>query len=182
MAFKIIGERRMAAGHFLDLRIIDYLDDSGVRRQWESAGRIGGQGAVLLIPRFEPDGGVLLIRQFRAPARGYVIEFPAGLIDPGETPAETAMRELYEETGYRGRIDRIGPPCFSSPGLSGEQITPVWMTIDRRAYPTPPEPHPEGTESIEVFPLTEADVPAFLEAAIARGDGVDTKVMLLYRG
>ena len=31
-------------------------------------------------------------------------------------------------------------------------------------------------------PLAEADVPAFLEAAVARGDGVDTKVMLLYRG
>lgn len=181
MTFKIVGERHLAAGKFLNLRLIDYLDDNGNPRTWEAAGRVNSQGAVLLIPRFEPDGGVLLIRQFRAPTGGYVIEFPAGLIDPGETPASTAVRELYEETGYRGRIDRIGTPSYSSPGLSGEQIIPVWMTIDRRQYPEPPESHPESTESIEVFPLYPDEIAPFLDAAIARGDGIDTKVLLLYR-
>lgn len=69
MTFKIVGERHLAAGKFLNLRLIDYLDDNGDPRTWEAAGRVNSQGAVLLIPRFEPDGGVLLIRQFRAPHR-----------------------------------------------------------------------------------------------------------------
>ena len=98
----------------------------------------------------------------------------------GENKWQCIERELYEETGYQGRIDRIGTPSYSSPGLSGEQIIPVWMTIDRRQYPEPPESHPESTESIEVFPLYPDEVTPFLDAAIARGDGIDTKVLLLY--
>ena len=39
-----------------------------------------------------------------------------------------------------------------------------------------------GDDTDAVYHLAAADVPAFLEAAVARGDGVDTKVMLLYRG
>ena len=42
-------------------------------------------------------------RKFRHPVNNNVLELPAGLIDPGETPFETALRELKEETGYTGR-------------------------------------------------------------------------------
>jgi ADP-ribose pyrophosphatase len=42
----------------------------------------------------------LVISQFRPPLNAYSIEFPAGLIDEGETIEEAARRELAEETGF----------------------------------------------------------------------------------
>ncbi len=56
-------------------------------------------GAALILPLFE-DGSVLLERQFRYPAGDHFYELPAGKFDPGESPLETARRELLEETGY----------------------------------------------------------------------------------
>jgi ADP-ribose pyrophosphatase len=63
-------------------------------------------GAVTIVPLLEaPDGSVQVVleRQFRYPVRQTLIEFPAGKIDPGETPFACARRELLEETGYTAR-------------------------------------------------------------------------------
>jgi len=56
-------------------------------------------GAAAMVPIF-PDGRVLVERQFRYPLRDVFVEVPAGKLDPGEAPLETARRELVEETGY----------------------------------------------------------------------------------
>jgi len=56
-------------------------------------------GAVVVLPFLE-NGDVILEKQFRYPVNQVFIECPAGKIDPGETPEETAHRELLEETGY----------------------------------------------------------------------------------
>ena len=56
-------------------------------------------GAVAIVPLFD-DGTVLLERQFRYPHRRAFIEVPAGKLDAGEPPLDTAKRELLEETGY----------------------------------------------------------------------------------
>ena len=56
-------------------------------------------GAVAIVALFD-DGSVLLERQFRYPHRREFIEVPAGKLDPGEPHADTARRELAEETGY----------------------------------------------------------------------------------
>ncbi len=56
-------------------------------------------GAVLIVPIL-PDGRLVIVRQFRYPLDRILIEFPAGKLDPGETPLATAQRELREEAGY----------------------------------------------------------------------------------
>lgn len=56
-------------------------------------------GAAAIVPLFD-NGDVLLERQWRYPLNRSFLEFPAGKLDPGETPVETAARELQEETGY----------------------------------------------------------------------------------
>jgi ADP-ribose pyrophosphatase len=55
--------------------------------------------AVAIVALFE-DGTIVLERQFRYPNRREFIEIPAGKLEPGEPPLETAKRELLEETGY----------------------------------------------------------------------------------
>src|SRR5690554_3296665 len=62
-------------------------------------------GAAAVIPMLDPvtdpDPRVLLIRQFRHAADGYIWEIPAGTLSPGEKPEACAHRELIEEAGYR---------------------------------------------------------------------------------
>ena len=57
-------------------------------------------GAVALVPYLD-SGDILLLNQFRYPVGKVFIELPAGKIDPGETPEQTGLRELEEETGYQ---------------------------------------------------------------------------------
>lgn len=55
------------------------------------------------------DGHVVMVHQFRHGAGRVTLEVPGGMVDPGESPAEAAARELLEETGYRaGRVLPLG--------------------------------------------------------------------------
>ena len=49
-----------------------------------------------------PDGRVVMVRQYRHGTGEVTLEIPGGLIDPGQTPIQSAKRELLEETGYSG--------------------------------------------------------------------------------
>ena len=63
-------------------------------------------GAVMIIPLLQDVQGywrVVLERQYRYPVGQVMIEFPAGKLDPGESIAECAQRELLEETGYTAK-------------------------------------------------------------------------------
>ncbi|KAF2203514.1 hypothetical protein GQ43DRAFT_438764 [Delitschia confertaspora ATCC 74209] len=92
-----------------------YTDPNGVTRTWESGERltrpvgsdIDGVGIVAILqdpasPSAQPS--ILLQKQWRPPVDAIVVEVPAGLIDPKETPEQCAIRELKEETGYVGKL------------------------------------------------------------------------------
>ena len=86
-----------------------------MERTWESAKRltrpagstIDGVGVVAILqdPSTSDAGPrIVLEKQWRPPVHATVIEVPAGLMDPGETPETCALRELKEETGYIGEL------------------------------------------------------------------------------
>jgi len=78
-------------------------------------------GAAAVVP-MKDDGTVILIRQFRHAAGGFIYEIPAGKLHPGEDPLLCAARELEEEIGYRaGQLDRIAS-IFTAPGFTDEVI------------------------------------------------------------
>jgi ADP-ribose pyrophosphatase len=78
-------------------------------------------GAVTIIPMLDGDR-VCLIRNYRVAIGKTLIELPAGTIDNQEPPAETAKRELQEETGYRAAKWTELPPFYMSPGILNERM------------------------------------------------------------
>jgi ADP-ribose pyrophosphatase len=99
---RILEKKTVWEGKFLRSIISTYIDSSGSVRAWESFERVNCKGVVAIVPVTD-DKEVLLIRQFRPPVNGYVIEFPAGLNDKGDTLEEAARRELLEEAGYSAK-------------------------------------------------------------------------------
>lgn len=180
---RITKRNKTAGGKWLELENIEYIDHNGNTRNWECAGRVNSRGAVMMIAQLKPSDQLVLIRQFRPPAGCVVVEFPAGLIDDRESPTETAIRELYEETGLTGEVTQVISPALNSPGLSGESITTVLMAVDENApVNQSPSPEMEESEDIETFLVSPADLPDFITQSELDGCMIDAKVMAFITG
>ena len=173
----------LAAGKFLELARLDWRDDAGRARSWETADRVGAVQAVLIVPILRPSGRVVLVRQYRPPLGAPTVEFPAGLVDEGETPAETALRELREETGYFGVLRSIGEATCTSPGMTGEGVHLAHVEIDETLPANQhPESRPEPDESIEVLAVALGELGEFVRRESARGVRFDSKIAAFLLG
>ena len=172
-----LANSELARGDWLLLEQVRYRDAEGRERTWECAQRCEDVEAVCMIPRLIPSNRFLLVSQYRPPADAFVIEFPAGLVDKGESPEEAARRELLEETGYHGAIRHVGDPAPTSAGLTGETVRLVRMEIDED---DPRNAHPrqrcDDSEAITVLAGTEEELARTLDKARADGALVDSKV------
>ena len=126
---------------WLSLKTINYTDSKGVKRKWDVATRTTKQGhnkadAVVIVPIIKSSKlkvlDTVLVSQFRPPVGKKTLEFPAGLIDEGETAAMAALRELKEETGYTGTVDEDLQSMIlcMTPGLTDESIQIVAVNVD----------------------------------------------------
>ncbi|KAJ3000113.1 hypothetical protein NUW54_g6840 [Trametes sanguinea] len=101
--------------------------------------------------KFPPS--TIIIEQFRAPVDRYVVELPAGLISEGETPEETAIRELEEETGFRASgVVQTSPLLVCDPGMTNANMKLVTVDV----------PFPENLE----MPEQKLDPGEFIQARI----------------
>ena len=112
---------------------------------------------------------ILLVQQYRLPARNYLWELPAGRVDPGESPLQAAKRELVEETGYRAKKWQKLVTFFPSPGYVGEKMTIFLATGLAAGEATPME-----DERIETRWFTAKEI----EQGIRSGKIVDGKTMI----
>jgi len=126
------------------------------------------KGSAVMMP-IDGRGRVLLVRQYRLPARQSLWEIPAGRMDAGETALQAARRELQEETGYRARKWTKLCTFYVSPGFLEET-----MTIFAARDLVEGEAAPMEDERIEIGWFSARE----LNAMIRTGKIIDAKTML----
>lgn len=110
-----VESKRVYEGRIVNLRVDTVRLPTGRVTTRE----IAEHGNSVCIVPIDSDGNVLLVRQYRKPAEDTLLEVPAGGMDPGESPEDSALRELQEEIGHTA--DDLRP-------LSSFWLAPGWCT------------------------------------------------------
>ncbi len=130
-------------------------------------------GASAVVPFLSDPAGddpqILLIRQYRYAAEGYLYEIPAGRLDDGEDPRACAARELREETGCSAEKVEHLFTMYTTPGFTDEKIH-LFMATGL----TQGETAHEADEFVEMVPMPLSRVLAMIQ----QGEIQDSKTAL----
>lgn len=105
-------------------------------------------------------GTLILVRQFRFGTRDFSLEIPGGMMEPGEEPVTTAVRELLEETGYAGVNARLLGAVHPNPAIQNNQCHLVLIDEVEKVA----EVSWDGNEEMEILEMTVEDA---VKAALA---------------
>lgn len=156
---RVLSSRSIFRGRIVHLDLDRVVEPSGKEVEREV---IRHPGAAVMLA-VTGDSRVVFVRQFRYAASEMMLEVPAGTLDPGEQPEETARRELVEETGFFPRKLTKLAEFFPSPGILAELMHLYLATeLERRS------PSPDDDESLEIVELP-------LERALALEPGKDVR-------
>ena len=166
---RVKGVKRQTNNRFLNLYELDAVFRDGSRAPYYVASRRKNADAIKAVTHDNHADGVILygvygeekdkvvlIRQFRYPINGYVYEFPAGLVEPGEDMLDAGVREMQEETGLEFRPVEAGAysrPFFTTIGMTDESCGTVYGYCSG----TPSVAGQEGTEDIQVVLADRAE-------------------------
>ena len=162
---KLLSSTEIAKTPIFTVTIDRAIDPSGfeIKRAIVQHG-----GSAVMMP-VDDRGRILLVRQYRLPARQYLWELPAGRIDEGETPLKAARRELIEETGYRAKDWKKIAVFYPSPGFLAEKMTIFLATGLTAGDATPME-----DERIETRWFTARELKSWIQS----GKIVDAKTII----
>ena len=168
MTEKTTSLDRIFTGRILGLEVHRVELANGVRSTREI---VRHHGAIAALARL-PDGRFVLVRQYRKPMEQELLEVVAGCLEPGEAPADCAVRELKEETGYE--VDSLTPlgQLYPTPGYSDEVLHLFFARL-RAAAATPA---PDEDEKVTVVILTAEQI----EDGIRRDEIRDSKTISVW--
>ncbi len=119
-------------------------------------GAIKHPGASLAVPLTE-NNKVIILRQYRFAVSRYLLEFPAGTLEIGESPLNSMKREIQEETGYSAkRWDKLGT-LVPAPGYADEEIH---LFLARDLHKLENVPKGDLDEDIQVLTLSPQEIDA----------------------
>ena len=184
---KVKSVKTLSKNKYLSLYSADYINKNGKVKKWTIASRKDLEtienkffkneedkiDAVVIIAKHVDENKLVVIRQYRVPINGYVIELPAGLVDGNESFEEAVKRELKEETGLDLiDIDREGTKekIYVSVGMTDESIALVKCTCNGIVS----NEDLEEDEDIEVVMLSKEEA----KKLIASNENIDVKAFL----
>ena len=173
---KILKVTEQTKNRFLNLYELDTVKKTGKAGKYFVASRAEKEADLKLVThKNKPDGvamyavcgdqkdKVLLVRQYRYAIDGFIYEFPAGLVDTGETFREAAVREVREETGLTFRPIETDPiyeePRFMTIGMTDESCAMVYGYADG----TMTQKYLEETEEIEAVLADKGEIRRILK-------------------
>ncbi len=155
--YEIVESRRQFRGEVFTVDVDMLRLPDGQVREREVVHHRGAVGIVAVTTGDE----LLLVSQYRHPARRFLTEIPAGKLDAGEAPDACATRELREETGARPDAIRKIAEFYTTPGYSDERFH-MFLATGCRLGETRPEDDEEQDMRLLRVPIGEA-------LAMARG-------------
>ena len=147
----VLSSKTVFRGRVFHVTVDNVEEPNGVTAIREVI-RHSGSVVILAVDRSGSEPRVLLERQYRYAAADYLLELPAGRIDPGEKALAAGKRELLEETGYTAKKWAKALFFYPSPGFLEETMT-VFLAENLK----PGIAQPEDDERIEhrLYPLSE---------------------------
>ncbi len=143
---KVLKSDLAYKGHVFSIYTDTVEEPDGVRATRDVVRHNGSVVVLAVDAETNPADPLIVIeRQFRHAAGQYLLELPAGRVEPGENTLAAAKRELIEETGFRAKKWRRLVRYYASPGFVGE-----WMEIYLATGIVAGEAHPEEDEKIQV--------------------------------
>lgn len=165
--YRTVSSREIFDGRILRLRVDTLTMPGGGTADREICGHDDAAAVVAL----DPEGRIMLVRQYRHAVGERLWELPAGLCDvEGEPPLETARRELVEEAGLEAEEWRPVIEIVPSPGFSTERVH-VYLATGLREVARPEAHHEEADMELSWIPMAEA-VRAVLDGRIVNGIAV----------